>query len=173
MRFLFATLTTLAFVLGTSHAAKAQNLTLDTLQEMTQDQLNTIYEAAQPGSIPNGASDGRAIFFAGSLLTDPAAILASLIWQGKVFDRDNGVLLNKVFGFNLIKAKVFYGESLLDGKESIIIDYHHTSTIAKPVRDEIRLVGPDLYLGRAYIQTWIGDYMAVNFALDFADAKQE
>jgi hypothetical protein len=66
----------------------------------------------------------------------------------------------------LFPAKVFCGQSLLDARrESIIIDYLFTDEIAgyqeKPdflagrrglrVRDEIRMVRPGFYLGRAYV----------------------
>jgi hypothetical protein len=66
----------------------------------------------------------------------------------------------------LFPAKVYCGQSLLDARrESIVIDYFFTDEIAgyqeKPdflagrrglrVRDEIRMVRPGFYLGRAYI----------------------
>ena len=66
----------------------------------------------------------------------------------------------------LFPAKVFCGQSLLDARrESIIIDYFFTDEIAgyqeQPdflagrrglrVRDEIRMVRPGFYLGRAYL----------------------
>lgn len=74
-------------------------------------------------------------------------------------------------------AKVHCGQSLLDSRrESIIIDYSHGDD-AKPfvpglddlagrngiyVRDEIRMVHPKLYLGRAYLER----IFALNFTLE-------
>lgn len=66
----------------------------------------------------------------------------------------------------LFPAKLYCGQSLLDGRrESIIIDYAYNDDLpgfqARPdalagrdglqVRDEIRMVRPGLYLGRAYL----------------------
>src|SRR3546814_2934370 len=66
----------------------------------------------------------------------------------------------------LFPAKLYCGQSLLDSRrESIIIDYAFTDTLPvyreKPdflagrnglkLRDEIRMVGPGFYLGRAYV----------------------
>jgi hypothetical protein len=65
----------------------------------------------------------------------------------------------------LFPAKLYCGQSLLDGRrESVIIDYAYTDEIAgymaKPddlagrgglrIRDEIRMIRPGFYLGRAY-----------------------
>ena len=67
----------------------------------------------------------------------------------------------------LFPAKLYCGQSLVDGRrESVIIDYAYTDELpgyqASPdslagrgglqVRDEIRLVRPGFYLGRAYIK---------------------
>jgi hypothetical protein len=76
----------------------------------------------------------------------------------------------------LFPAKLYCGQSLLDSRrESIIIDYFFTDELPgyrqRPdylagrnglkVRDEIRMVRPGLYLGRAYI----GRVFLVNFFL--------
>jgi hypothetical protein len=65
----------------------------------------------------------------------------------------------------LFPAKLYCGQSLLDGRrESVIIDYSYSDEIADyraspdslagrnglQIRDEIRMVRPGLYLGRAY-----------------------
>lgn len=157
----------LALALPFATPAVAADITVDQLRDMSQTSLNQVYLNAVPGPLPDGQSNGTAVFFPGTLISTPTQILAALIWQGKVFDTDDGILNNRVFGFRAIKAKVYYGKSLFDGKESIIIDYSRTSLLAHKIRDEIRLVAPNLYLGRAYLRTWIGDYMVVNFILDF------
>jgi len=59
---------------------------------------------------------------------------------------------------------VYKAPSWLDQKECIVLDYSHTSLIAHWVRDEIRLVAPDLYLGVAYL----GKLKVAHFALSFA-----
>ena len=76
----------------------------------------------------------------------------------------------------LFPAKLYCGQSLLDARrESVIIDYAFTDEIAGyqempdfiagrrglKVRDEIRMVRPGLYLGRAYLDRGFG----LNFTL--------
>jgi len=76
----------------------------------------------------------------------------------------------------LFPARLYCGQSLLDSRrESIVIDYFFTDDIPgyreKPdflagrnglaVRDEIRMVRPGLYLGRAYV----GKVFLLNFVL--------
>jgi len=112
------------------------------------------------------------------------------LWKGKVFYRDEGVLRNRIEDLTLIKpfidgdtsslqkitvngkdawllfpAKLYCGQSLLDGRrESIIIDYAFSDGLPgyreRPdflagrrglqIRDEIRMVRPGFYLGRAH-----------------------
>jgi hypothetical protein len=65
----------------------------------------------------------------------------------------------------LFPAKLYCGQSLVDGRrESIIVDYHYTDEIdgyrespdsiagrgGLRIRDEIRMIRPGFYLGRAY-----------------------
>jgi hypothetical protein len=76
----------------------------------------------------------------------------------------------------LFPAKLYCGQSLLDGRrESIVIDYAFTDEIpgyqenpdflagrrGLKVRDEIRMIRPGLYLGRAYLDR----VFALNFTL--------
>ena len=84
----------------------------------------------------------------------------------------------------LFPAKLFCGQSLIDSRrESIIIDYDFTDEIRgyreKPdflagrrglkVRDEIRMVRPGLYLGRAYMDhAFILNFVLYNKDLDRA-----
>lgn len=84
----------------------------------------------------------------------------------------------------LFPAKLYCGQSLLDGRrESIVIDYAFNDDIegyqenidslvgrnGLYIRDEIRMIRPGFYLGRAYL----GHAFALNFTLynnDIADA---
>ena len=76
----------------------------------------------------------------------------------------------------LFPAKLYCGQSLLDGRrESVIIDYAFTDDLpgyrempdvlagreGLEIRDEIRMVRPGFYLGRAYIKK----VFALNFTL--------
>jgi hypothetical protein len=117
-------------------------------------------------------------------------LVGQALWKGKVFYRDQKVLRNMIRDREALKlivddpdtlpktkiqdkdawllfpAKLYCGQSLLDGRrESVIIDYAFTDEVEgyreKPdflagrrglkVRDEIRMVRPGFYLGRAYM----------------------
>lgn len=132
--------------------------------------------------------------------------LGRLLWKGKVFYRKERLLRNRIEDlavlapltggttdgiqkqsvngrdtFLLFPARLYCGQSLLDGRrESIIIDYAFTDELpgyrAHPdalggrqglrIRDEIRMVRPGFYLGRAYMNRIFG----LNFTLYNAEA---
>ena len=134
--------------------------------------------------------------------------VAEAVWKGKVFDRSHRILRNRINDLAILKpllgpdvasiqkldvdgndtwllfpAKLYCGQSLLDGRrESIIIDYAFTDDIPgyreKPdelagrdgleIRDEIRMVKPGFYLGRAYMKK----VFVLNFTLYNADVAQ-
>ncbi len=95
------------------------------------------------------------------IIDDPASVMTATVPRDglftRIFPRDRVWLL--------FPAKLYCGQSLLDGRrESVIIDYLYNDEIAgyrkSPdslagrgglrVRDEIRMVRPGFYLGRAY-----------------------
>jgi hypothetical protein len=134
--------------------------------------------------------------------------LGRLLWKGKVFYRDKRLLRNRIEDlsilapltggntqgiekisvngrdtFLLFPARLYCGQSLLDGRrESVIIDYAFSDELpgyrAEPdalggrtgvrIRDEIRMVRPGFYLGRAYLNRIFG----VNFSLYKADVAE-
>ncbi len=116
-------------------------------------------------------------------------IAGETLWKGKVFYRDQRILRNRIDDLAVLRpiiddpaslqkisvegrdawllfpAKLYCGQSLLDGRrESIIIDYAFSDELPgyheRPdflagrrglqVRDEIRMIRPGFYLGRAY-----------------------
>jgi hypothetical protein len=130
-------------------------MTIDvpTLLTLTEAQLNDLFGAAAAGPIPDGQAVGTAIIGAGTPFTPALAEAVSLfVWQGKTFDGPHGVLRNRVLslGVNAIVAEVYKGPSQFDGKECIVLDYSKTSLVAQWIRDEIRLLAPNLYLGLVY-----------------------
>ena len=123
------------------------------LLTMSQAELDELFTKSEPGQIPNGQADGTAIVAPGTTYTlDIASFINHFAWQGKVFDAQKGVLRNRILalGLNAIIAKVYMGPSWLDGKECIVLDYSETSLVAHWIRDEIRQIGPGLYLGKVY-----------------------
>lgn len=135
--------------------------------------LETLYRAAVAGALPDGESMGAATGFPGTIVGRIQEDLFGIFWQGKVFDRAQGTLINKILGGRHVTAKVYRGASLLDGRESVIIDYQDTSWLARDIRDEIREVEPGLYLGFAYQRGENGAPARADilFVLDFDRAQ--
>ena len=136
------------------------------LLAMSQAQLDDLFIKSPAGPIPNGAAKGTAIMAPGTVFSKEIAEIINLFaWQGKTFDAQRGVLTNKVsiLGFNAILAEVYKGESWLDKKECIVLDYSKTSMLAHWIRDEIRLIGPNFYLGKVY---WAQKRL-IDFCLEF------
>ncbi len=140
------------------------------LMKMSQAQLDDLFKANPAGAIPNGEAKGTAIVAPGTVFSPEIAEFISLFaWQGKTFDGKRGVLSNRIlpFGLNAIIAEVYKEKSWLDGKECIVLDYSKTSLVAHWIRDEIRQIAPNFYLGKVY---WDKSRL-IDFCLEFPTAQ--
>jgi len=140
--------------------------TVPEMLKMSQVELDDLFTKSLAGEIPKGEARGTAIVAPGTTYTQNIADFVNhFSWQGKVFDPSKGVLRNKIlfFGLNAIIAKVYKGDSWIDGKECIVLDYSDTSLLAHWIRDEIRNVEPGIYLGKVY---WDKKRL-IDFALEF------
>jgi hypothetical protein len=136
------------------------------LLKMSQKELDDLFTQSLPGDIPDGEAQGTAIVAPGTTYsTEIATLVNHFAWQGKNFDGKKGLLKNRIlpFGFNAILARIYKAPSWLDGKECIVLDYSDTSLVAQWIRDEIRQIGPGLYLGKVY---W-NQKRLMDFALKF------
>jgi hypothetical protein len=136
------------------------------LLNMSQAQLDELFTNSPTGEIPDGEAAGTAIVAPGSTYSaDVASFINHFGWQGKVFDAKKAQLKNRIlpFGLNAIIAKLYKAPSWLDGKDCIVLDYSETSLVAHWIRDEIRQIGPGLYLGKVY---WDKKRL-IDFALQF------
>ncbi len=141
--------------------------TLEQLSKSSNDELACVYRHSSAGKMPDGSTDGRAIFMPGTAIGKIFSDIDNKIWAGKVFDLKTGSLVNRILGQEIVKAELSRGPSWLDGKQSTIIDYKNTSLIAGFLRDEIREVRPGLYLGIAYARLPFNQsYPALYFALE-------
>jgi hypothetical protein len=135
------------------------------LLRLRRAELGELFANAEVGPVPDGEYRGMLILPLDALpLRGIAASAGRLAWRGKVFDAGARRMTNRVlpFGIHAVTAEVRRGPSRLDARECIVLDYSRTSLIARGVRDELRLLWPGLYLGRAY---WHGIRVA-DFALE-------
>jgi hypothetical protein len=142
------------------------------LLAMKASDLDALFSASPAGDIPDGPAKGTAIIASGTTFSSEIAEFINVFaWQGKTFDSQKGVLKNRILpmGLNAIIARVYKAPSLLDNKECIVLDYSETSLVAQWIRDEIRLIAPEFYLGRVY---WSNKPL-IHFCLQFgATASQ-
>ncbi len=103
------------------------------------------------------------------LKLDKLEFLGERLWKGKVFFKSDRLLRNQIEHevALLFPAELYCGDSLLDPRrDSVIIDYARTAELPGfipevdylagadklRVRDEIRMIRPGFYLGRAYLR---------------------
>jgi hypothetical protein len=141
-------------------------LSLKQLVRMSGPELEQLYRQSSVGGVPIGRVRGRVIVRPGTRLAVPASKAARVVWQGKVFDDDQCGAVNRFFGVKIIRARVYLAESWLDGQPSLILDYHETSRLYAPYRDEIREVAPGLYLGYMYDRRTPQPTLKMLFALE-------
>jgi hypothetical protein len=142
------------------------------LLKMSASDLDALFSSSPSGDIPNGPAKGTAIIAPGTEFSPEVAEFINLfVWQGKTFDAPKGMLKNRILplGLSAIIAKVYKGPSWLDTRECIVLDYSETSLVAHWIRDEIRQIGPDFYLGRVY---WSNKPL-IHFCLQFGAAASE
>ena len=137
------------------------------LVNMSRAELDELFGRSPAGEIPDGEANGQVLIGTeNDTVSGTAAKVAHLVaWQGMVFDREMGELLNKIgpLGLKAIRAQVYKEPSWFDGKETIVLDYSDTSLVAHWIRDEIREVSPHLYLGLVF---WERDKI-LHFSLQF------
>jgi hypothetical protein len=137
-----------------------------TLLTLSNTELDALFTASPAGPIPSGEADGTAIVAPGTVFTaEIAQVIKLFAWKGKVFDTATMTLRNRILpiDLNAVLARFQEGPSWLDGKPCIVLDYSQTSVVLHWLRDEIRLVAPGLYLGKAY---W-AKMPVIHFALQF------
>jgi len=134
--------------------SRATPITEAVLLGTANSELDALFRESPAGPIPDGDTRGTLLAWPGTRWAKPLASVVYLIaWKGKVLNRRDTLLCNKItpFWLQLIKARLSHDDSWVDQRECILIDYSKTSFVARMVRDEVRLVGPGLYLGVVWL----------------------
>ncbi|WP_165226849.1 hypothetical protein [Aquisphaera insulae] len=161
-----------ALALGVLAAVPAESgaqepaLTPARLLELSGPELDALYRQGRSVGLPAGRVKGTAILAPGTRRNEAMAAGTRLVWQGKTYDPAAGIATNRFFGLPVIKARVYQAESWLDGAPSLILDYSETSRVYARNRDEIREIGPGLYLGLMYARTTPQPTLKMYFVLE-------
>ena len=142
------------------------SLTADRLVRMSPSELDLLYRNAAPGPLPRGRVRGRVLIDPGANYAPAVSNAARVWWQGKVFSDDGTSAVNRFLGVRIVKGKLYLAPSWIDGRPSVILDYHDTSLVYRRYRDEIRQVAPGLYLGAMYARTEPKPTFKMYFALE-------
>ena len=128
------------------------------LLKMSQADLDRLFTESPPGPIPDGEAEGTAIVDPGTARAPEFARLINHFAKNKT-------LVNHIgpFGMKAILAEVYVGKSLIDKKDCIVLDYSKTSLVARHIRDEIRQIAPNTYLGPVFWDTKKLFYFALHF----------
>jgi hypothetical protein len=97
------------------------------LRRLDNGELDLLFRSSPAGDLPKGLLSGTGLLFPGTRACGPLAWLRA------------------------IRALLSHDRSWVDGRECVLIDYSTTSTVARMVRDEVRLVAPGLYLGVVWL----------------------
>ncbi len=145
-------------------------ITATDLLRLSARELDALFASGTTGPAPTGVGAGTAILAPSTRLAGPlATVTRAVAWQGKELAADGRSLRNLLspLGLRAVRASVYEGPSRIDGGPCLVLDYSSTSKLATWVRDEIRLVGPGLYLGVVYVRS---RRLRLWFALQFDDA---
>src|SRR5215208_4215537 len=124
------------------------------LLQLRQPALDTLFADSPVGKIPRGKGSGVAMISNRTFLGTLCRVLIGwFVWKGKVFRPATADLKNRLtpFGIPGIRADVYIDKSWKTGSDAIILDYSKTSFVARFIRDEIREVGPGIYLGKVFM----------------------
>ena len=142
------------------------------LVNMSQSEIDDLYNKGSVNKIPDGDSTGIAIIWAGSIFTKIIAFLSWLLfWKGKYFYKEEGYFLNKIlpFGIRAVKGEIYIEKEtcfFCRGK-AIVLDYSKTTLLLRAVREEMREIAPGLFLAQVY---W-NEKRISNFTLEFEHSE--
>ena len=118
---------------------------------LSRKSLDKLYAAGSYLEYPNGKYKGRPLFFISNLKLTPLNFLVNILWKGKEFNSTGRLLSNKILFLNLFYGRYYLGKSKFDSTSTIILDYSKSSIVGFFVKDEIRKIGDNLFLGKAYV----------------------
>ena len=158
------------FLLVLNGSAQAQPsvspLTVGRILELSRPELDQLFARGTATLLPSGKIRGTPITAPGTSLGPARSKAARVFWQGKVIDAEHAKAVNRFVGIKIVRGELQWGASWMDGAPALLLDYQSTSLVYAHYRDEIRQVGPGLYLGRMYSRTSPQPTFVMDFILE-------
>ncbi len=171
------------------HAAEARHapplkqdgagLTLDGLLDLDAPALLELYRGARVPRVGDVKGDLRGRLLALPALKPPASTAVRAFarwrgfpWRGKTFSpqtQERGEGINRVVSdrFRLYRFETFIGRSRAGDFDAVQLDYDLAENpfFIRAIKDEIREIGPRLYLGQAYLEVRGKTHLVLYFGL--------
>jgi hypothetical protein len=128
-------------------------LTAGALLRLTRAELDQKCRGVQTTRLPSGFARGTLVVYPSRWYSPVLAAIARLFWQGKRFDPERRIIVNQWFGLGIGRGEISLAPGWFDGKQSVVIEYNDGgSTMFAGVRDELKEIEPDLFLGHMYLR---------------------
>jgi hypothetical protein len=101
------------------------------------------------GCGPHGPTGGT-VLYADGKHPRVKARLQGIVWKGKTFHGDGTFTNRWLGGVHAVSADTREEPSWLDGQPCLVMQYPADAAVFGNVRDELRQIGPDEWLGRSY-----------------------
>jgi len=144
MKPLFAAVATLALASRTLAGPPAGSL-----HEATPCCWESLFRQGALGCGPVGPTRG-AVLYADGKHPRLKARLQGIVWKGKTFHGDGTFTNRWLGGVHAVSAGVRVEPSWLDGQPCLVMQYAPDAPVFGNVRDELRQIAPDVWLGRSY-----------------------
>jgi hypothetical protein len=122
---------------------------LPALHEATPCCYEALFRQSDLGCAALGPTRGTVLYVEGK---HPRlkAHLQGAVWKGKTFHGDSTCTNRWLGGVHAVSAGVCVEPSWLDGQPCFVMQYAPDAAVFGNVRDELREIAPDVWLGRSY-----------------------
>ncbi|MFO0968869.1 MAG: hypothetical protein U0793_25220 [Gemmataceae bacterium] len=154
-RFLAAALS-LALVFGLARlgmsaptACEIRIESIDDLKRLSPAELGELFAQGDLATIPNGKLEG-AVLYKPNRFGKLKVWGANLFWRGKILCDDTSFVNHWIGAKEWLSSHYEIAPSWTDGKPALILQYPKGTPLFENLRDEMRCVGPGLFLAVAY-----------------------
>jgi len=120
------------------------------LKKFSHCELARLFDQATVSAIPTGDFDGALLQVCDAKFPRLRVWGSNFTWRGKVIFCDAHFINRWIGGHKWIESHFEIGPSWWDGKPAIVGDYAPGTPVFGNTRDELRELGPGLYLGVIY-----------------------